>query len=437
MATKSSVAFINSSNNFIFSQATKERYRLSEKDFIRNRKLPFEILVLCMLKLVRKTIQVELNNFYKEFQSSIKSITSSAFIQSRKKLSADLFYDLNHLIVKEYYTDNDDRVELYKGHRVLSIDGSTIQLPVTEELKNVYGLFNNQKQSNDVIIGRVSVLYDLLNEIVLDGKLCNYQQGEVTLSRQHLQYAQKGDLIIMDRAYPCFESAYLMKQHGIEFIFRCKHNFSNQVKAFYESGKKDAIIDIKSKQNKSFDALPYNSESTLTVRMIRIVLSSGEIEILMSSLLDTNRYTHKEFKDLYFKRWKVETYYDRFKNIIGVEKFSGTSNHFIQQEFNCALYMSNMQTILTQDVQQEVEEKYKHRMYEYKVNSSLSLGFIRERLVQLFSRKTEADELLEELKELFIRNVIPIRNGRKNKREVDKYRNRTKPKQFKNRRLIL
>jgi len=157
----------------------------------------------------------------------------------------------------------------------------------------------------------------------------------------------------------------------------------------------------------------------------------------MTSLLDTKKYTYKEFKDLYFKRWKVETFYNRFKNIIGVENFSGTSNQFIQQEFNCALYISNMQIILTQEVQEEVEEKYKKRVYEYKVNSSLSLGFLRERLLQLFSKKADAKKQLEELKELFIMNVIPIRSGRNNKRKADKYRQRTRPKQFKNRRIIL
>lgn len=390
-----------------------------------------------MLKLFRRNIQIELNNFLKEFQSSVKNITSSAFIQSRKKLNPDLFYDLNKLIVQEYFTDNDERVKLYKGHRILSIDGSTIQLPVTEELKNIYGTFNNQKQTDDVVIARVSVLYDVLNEIVLDGKLCNFEQGEVSLSHEHLRYAKQGDIIIMDRAYPSFESAYLMKQQGIEFLFRCKQSFSNQTKSFYESGKKEDIIEIKPTQHHSFKERPYKADSTIMVRLVRVLLSSGEVEILMTSLLDTKKYMYKEFKDLYFKRWKVETFYNRFKNIIGVENFSGTSNQFIQQEFNCALYISNIQTILTQDAQQEVEENYKDRVYEYKINSSLSLGFIRERLLQLFSKKVGAQKQLEELKELFVMNVIPIRNGRNNKRNVDKYRQRTRPKQFKNRKIVL
>lgn len=441
MAKKLNSHFTFLSSDFIYAPGTKIKYRVNEKDFIRNRKLPFEQLVLCMLKLLRHNLQSEINTFFKELQgsvkSSIKKITSSAIVQSRKKIKPDLFYDLNNLITTDYYLDNDEKVNLYKGLRVLSIDGSTINLPVTEELKTFYGTFNNQKQTNDVVIARVSVLYDVLNELVLDGILCPFSEGEAPLSQRHFKYAKKGDLIIMDRAYPSFISAYKMQQQGIEFLFRCKHNFSNQVKTFYESNKKQVIIEIKSREHQSFKDLPFKAEDVIRVRMLRVKLPSGEIEILMTSLLDTEKHPHKEFEQLYFKRWKVETFYNRFKNIIGVEQFSGTSNQFIQQEFNCALYMSNMQIILMEDAQIEADNKYENRKYQYKINSSLSLGFIRERLVQIFSRKAENEILLKELEELFVINVIPIRPGRTNERNVDKYRQRTRPKQFKNRRVVI
>ena len=128
-------------------------------------------------------------------------------------------------------------------------------------------------------------MYDLLNEIVLDGILCNHNIGEVTLSRNHLTEAKANDIIIMDRAYPSFKSAYEMQERKIHFIFRCKQNFSNQVINFYESKKKEAIIEIKPSQSGSFKSLPYTKDTTIKVRMLKITLSSGEIEILMTSLL--------------------------------------------------------------------------------------------------------------------------------------------------------
>lgn len=441
MAKKSSLCFIELSRRFIQSITTKRKYRVNEKDFTRDRKLTFDTMSFCMLKLLRQNIQVELNSYF-SVSNRLKtntpmSVTSSAFVQSRKKIKPEMFSDLSRIIATDFYQDNDENIKLYKGHRVLSIDGSTINLPLTDEIKKIYGLFNNQTKTDDVVIGRVSILYDVLNEIVLDGKLCSIKEAEVPLSREHFKYAKKGDLIIMDRAYPSFESLYLMIQLGIHCLFRCKHTFSNVVKNFYDSNKKEQTIEIRPSENHSFKGLPYNRNSTLTVRMIRIVLPSGEVEILMTTLLDNKKYLHKEFKDLYFKRWPIETYYDRFKNIIGVENFSGTSDQFIQQEFNCALYMSNLQSILTKEAQEEANEKYQNRKYEYKINSSLSLCNIRTKLVELFTSKKENEVIMQELKTLFVLNVVPVRPNRTFERKPDKYRQRTKPKQFHNRRTVL
>ena len=437
MAKRPSYEFVSESNRFIFSDAIKERYRMRSTDFTRSRKLPFEQLVLCMLKLLRRSLQLELDSFFKAIGSGVQSITASGFIQSRRKLSPDLFYDLNVLIASEYYIGNDENVALWKDRRILAVDGSTIELPVNEQTRATYGIHNNQHKVDDVVIGRVSVLYDVLNDMVLDGLLRPISQGEVTLSREHLKHAGRGDLIIMDRAYPCFGSAYQMQKDGIDFLFRCKTEFSNVVKAFHLSGAKEQMVRIKPTQNRSFKRTPYSKDTTLKVRPVRVELDQGGVEILMTSLLDQKKYPYAEFKELYFKRWKVEAFYDRFKNIIGVECFSGTSEQFIQQEFNCALYMSNMQTIFTQEAQQQVDEKCKDRKYDYKVNSSLSLGYIRDRLINIYSTEKEPEQLMQELQELFIRNPIPIRMGRKNKRKPDKYRQRTKPKQFNNRRNVL
>ena len=441
LINKTILHYIALTNEFLTSEFTLLKYRVDKKDFTRKRKLSFDGLALCMLKLLRQNIQLELISFFEKasttLSNAVSSYTSSAFVQSRKKLKPDLFYDLSALIANDFYVDNDKAVLLYKGHRLIGVDGSTINLPVNKNTIKAFGTFNNQTKSNDVVIGRVSIMYDLLNEIVLDGILCNYNVGEVSLSRQHIKLAQVNDIIIMDRAYPSFETMFEMESREIQFIFRCKTSFNNQVSKFYLSNKKQETIIIKPAQNNSIKGLPYDKNATIKVRMIKIELPTGEIEILITSLKDIEKYPYKDFKELYFKRWGIETFYNRFKNIIGVEQFSGKSEQFILQEFNCALYISNLQSLLTKEVQQEIEQKYADRKYEYKVNSSMSLSIIRSKMLALFADQKNNQETLNQLKELFVKNVIPIRPDRNFERKTDKYRSRTKPKQFSNRRTVL
>jgi hypothetical protein len=279
-------------------------------------------------------------------------------------------------------------------------------------------------------------LYDVLNNMVLEGYLLPKSEGEITIAHKHVKHLNKNDLIIFDRGYPSFGLAYDILEAGADFLFRCKHEYSNVTKQFMTSEKQEDIVEIKCKRKQSFKNKPYTSENTIQVRLIKIPLDSGEIELLMTSLTDSDKYPYNCFKPLYFKRWGIETYYDRLKNILVVENFSGLTYQAILQDFQCALFISNVQSLIIEEAQQVASRKYKNRKYEYKINTSVSLGFLKYRILDLFIEKG-AKTTLEELEQLLVEQVVPIREDRKYKRSPDKYRRRKKPPMFKNRKRLI
>ena len=138
---------------------------------------------------------LEIQNFVAHIQgecgvNNFKSFTKSAFVQSRKKIQPDVFKKLSALLVDEFYTDNELGIKLWNGFRVLAVDGSTLTLPFTKELKTIYGLTKNQTKTG-VVQARVSVLYDVLNNYVLEGLLSAKQTGERALALKHLIKRQK------------------------------------------------------------------------------------------------------------------------------------------------------------------------------------------------------------------------------------------------------
>ena len=96
---KNSLMFFNKIRNIIYSNKFREQNRNSNRDFTRQRKLPFPKLILFMLNIVKQSLQKELTQFYLNF-SKEKNITNSAFCQSRMKLNYTAFIELNNTIIK-------------------------------------------------------------------------------------------------------------------------------------------------------------------------------------------------------------------------------------------------------------------------------------------------------------------------------------------------
>ena len=162
-------------------------------------------------------------------------------------------------------------------------------------------------------------------------------------------------------------------------------------------------------------------------------LAKGQIEVLITSLLDSNKYPTSQFKQLYFKRWGVETFFDELKNKLKIEHFSGYSNQSIQQDFKAALFVSNVQTLIVSELEDDLKQSNRGKKLDYKINTNMSYGFLKDRIVTLFlDNQYNGTDMTVELRELFKAHLVPIRPNRKFERNQGKYRARIKPKITKN-----
>ena len=367
-------------------------------------------------------------SFLKRKDIAQETFSKSAFVQARKKIKPEVFKHLNQRIIEEFYKDNSGVLRQFDNLRILAMDGSRLTLPFTKELEEIYGQTKNQTNTY-IVQAKACVLYDLLNEICINGVLSSIDTDERTQAKQLLEHCQANDLIIYDRGYPSFELIYEHYQKNLHFLMRMPLDFSQVVKDFVASGKTSQIVEIKPGQKKSFENKPYTKSSTLKIRLLRITLNGGGIEVLATSLLDSKHYGNEVFKEIYFKRWKIETYYDELKNKLKIEEFSGYSNQSILQDFYSTLFVSNIQTLIENEINEEIEKESetKNIKYQYKINTTLSYGFMKDRILELFFTKNDMNDIINELKELFKKHLIPIRPNRKFERKIGKYRTRTKP----------
>ncbi|MFD2292198.1 transposase, partial [Mariniflexile gromovii] len=187
------------------------------------------------------------------------------------KIKPEVFKHLSQTLTDEFYTDNEPTIKLWNGFRLLAIDGSRIALPITKELKTIYGETQNQTATS-VVQARCSVLYDVENKYVLDGVLAPLKQGERELAILHLSNCKKGDLLIYDRGYPSYDFIHRHSDTQLEYLMRVKISFSGLIANFEKSKNKSQIVDIYPGKNTRLSDKPYDKNTPIKVRLVRIEL---------------------------------------------------------------------------------------------------------------------------------------------------------------------
>lgn len=89
---------------------------------------------------------------------------------------------------------------------------------------------------------------------------------------------------------------------------------------------------------------------SVKVRFVRVRLETGEYEVLVTNLLNTQDFPTEEFKTLYHLRWGVEGFYRILKSRLNLENFSGKTAESVYQDFYATVYLTGIETILTADV---------------------------------------------------------------------------------------
>jgi len=267
-------------------------------------------------------------------------------------------------------------------------------------------------------MARASQLYDLLNRLTLHAVLHPYRIDEREMALFHGPSLQQNDLLVLDRGYPAFWFFAWILSESTSFCARVSRSSWSEVRGFYQSGKKEQIVTIHPTAESRQKCLLYGLSLTpLQVRLIRISFPGAEDTILMTSLLDSQRYPLSLFSDLYHLRWGIEENFKAMKSRLEIENFSGKSIESVYQDFHAKIFTMNLAAVLIRPAQEQVDrEGSSEQAYRYQINFTYSLSCLKDTLVILFQR-SRPHELLRELFQLFRRTVEPIRPHRSHPRK--------------------
>ena len=360
------------------------------------------------------------NRFFYQLGQLHQRPSASAFCQARRKVKPGLFRRMNQEMVACLSEDYAGLVNRWNGRLVWAVDGTVINLPDTPEVRERYSVQTNQQDGKGAVQGMASFLYDVLNEVTINAGLDAKRSEKSFVFEEHAPYLHHTAIVLYDRLYADYSVMAFHIARGDDFVIRAKssHTFK-AVEEFVNSKETDKAVtlNVSYKQNRIVQekGLP----KQIKVRLVKVGVESGALEVLMTSLLDQERYPVNEFKGLYEKRWEIETYFNRLKNLLEVERFSSKKVIGIEQDFYGIVFLSTLASVLSKEEDEKAREQSQQKglKYIYKVNRSVSyLALVDHVLELLLNERKSAEQAEEELKMMLKGTLIPERPGRRNER---------------------
>jgi len=401
------------------------RHRQHPKDFTRQRCLTFVVVVYFLLNLLKRALQDELDEFFKGLlgtEVAERLVTKSAFCQARLKLRHEAFVELNQLQVDYFYAHLTPAT--WHGFRLRAVDGSMSELPNQPDICTHFGVWH-PASGGTCPKARVSQMFDPLNRVTVDALILPKEVGEREAAARHFEHLQTGDLVLVDRGYPAFWFFALILLKKGHFCARFSVAGWSIVETFLASGRLDQIVTLtpnavarKECQARGLSAAP------LKLRLLRIELDGGGVEVLGTSVLDQQAYPYALFKELYHERWPVEEDYKVLKARIEVENWSGESVLVIYQDFHAKVFTKNLTAIIAHPIAKVVAQTSQAKQYLYHPNMTHAVSKMKDTVVLLLQRANILP-LLKKLWQLLLKTIEPVRPGRSYPRVK-----RVKPKRF-------
>lgn len=393
-------------------------------DFTRKRKISFSDAILSTICMQRSSSNTEILKYF-DFQPD--SPTHSALIQQRNKLNVQAFEQLFYR-----FTDSLSSNLTTKGYSLIAVDGSDIYIPRNPKDADTYRITDTYGKGFNML--HLNAAYDLMSKLYTDiiiqpiNHINEYLALCDMIDRFAESHPKEKALFIADRGYVSMNVFAHAIENNAFFLVRGRDPNSRSLLATIDlpdSPEFDIVFErwltrrntktvkaepdiYKSIADRVFDYIEPKSHKLhyISFRIIKFQLPNGREEFIMTNLPKED-FSIDEIRDLYNRRWGIETSFRDIKYAAGMLFFHSRKKDLVLQEIYSKIILYNFSEAITSGI---VIQK-KDRKYSYSINFALAISIC----VELLKRCQRGVDL-PGLEKLLERQLIPIRPGRSSPR---------------------
>lgn len=233
---------------------------------------------------------------------------------------------------------------LWHDRRVRVVDGTTITMADTPENQAEYPQQQNQAPGCGFPIARIVAIFALAVGTVLDIAIRPYEgklTGENSMFRSLHGSLAKGDVVLADRFFCGWFDLAMLKRRGVDYVVRKHQMRATDFRTGRRLGHDDHIVWWKKPDRPEWMSREYYATfpDELELREVRIRVrrrtSRVKSLVVVTSLMDAEKFTADEIGGLYRQRWQAELNLRSLKTVLTMDHLRCKTPHRVRNE----LYM--------------------------------------------------------------------------------------------------
>jgi hypothetical protein len=263
--------------------------------------------------------------------AQVKVAGKSGISQARSRMGAEPLKRLYHAIVAPI-AEQGTKGAWYRQWRLVSLDGSTLDVADTAANAKAFGRPNGQRGSGAFPKIRFVALLESGTHILWAAHMSKYATAELTLAKRVVPALRKGMLCLADRLFPGYRLWHMAAKTGADLLWRTKRTAHLDVEKRLPDGSYLSRIYINTAQRRK-------RRKGIQVRVIdyrlKNVKGAEGIYRLITTILDYEKAPAQELAALYHERWEIEITLDELKtHLRGAQiVLRSKTPELVQQEF--------------------------------------------------------------------------------------------------------
>jgi hypothetical protein len=239
-------------------------------------------------------------------------VAKSAIAQARQRLGDEPLAYLFTTTAAAWAAKSADR-HRWRGLAVYGADGTTLRVADSVENREVFGgqSAGSDRGDSGYPMVRVLGLMALRSHLLSALRFADYRTGEVTLAEELWRELPDDSVTIVDRNFLVADHLTSLVRSGTNKHWLTRAKSTTRLKALRSLGKNDDLVEIElSEQTRRiYPDIP----AIWQARAITYQRKGFPPSVLLTSLLDAERYPANEMVALYHERWEIELGYDEIK----------------------------------------------------------------------------------------------------------------------------